>query len=360
LIVKKFILVGGYPSKDKEQHPGGQLTASTLLVEYANENNIDLKVIDTSQCSFPVPSFFDRIKSAFQRIRKLISYLKNENIAGVIIFSSTGFSFYEKTIMSAIASIYRVKSLLFVRSGHFIDMNNSKPFLKYLNKILLKIPTFIGAQGLKWCEFYEAMNVNKNKIKLIYNWIQIDEYTQYNTTNDKVVFLFVGWIVEKKGVLDLFHVIEEYSELNNHVFQFAGEGTLFEELQNRKKEKGLKNIELLGWQSEEQLKNLYENADVFILPSHAEGFPNVILEALNYKLPIISTNVGGIEDSVVDGYNGYIIPPKNSIKIYESIRKIAESEVLRKRFSENSQKILKKNHDYYVNCRKVFSIFDEL
>jgi glycosyltransferase involved in cell wall biosynthesis len=351
--------VGGYPSKDKEQHPGGQLTASTLLVEYANENNIDLKVIDTSQCSFPIPSFFDRVKSAFQRIRKLISYLKNGNIAGVIIFSSTGFSFYEKTIMCAIASIYRVKSLLFVRSGHFIDMNNSNPFLKYLNKMLLKIPTFIGAQGLKWSDFYETMGVDKQKVKLIHNWIKINEYTQYNTTNDKVVFLFVGWIVEKKGVLDLFDVIEQNRDLDQYVFQFAGNGTLFEELQRRKKKNNLHNIKLLGWQSQEALNELYKKVDAFILPSHAEGFPNVILEALNHKLPIISTNVGGIEDSVIHEYNGYIIESKNKLQLYESIKKMAESETIRNTFSHNSIKILRNNHDYSKNCKEVFEIFND-
>ena len=355
---KKYILVGGYPPEGKEQHPGGQVTASRLLVEYAKENNIDFKVIDTSQSSFPIPSFVDRVKSAIKRIKTLKNYLQLENIQGVIIFSSTGFSFYEKVLMSLVANIYETKSLLFIRSGHFIDLNKRNKLAKFINQFLLKIPTYIGVQGNKWQEFYSDMKVKDSKIKLIHNWIKIYDGIEYKTTNDNVSFLFAGWIVEKKGVLELFDVIENNRDLDIYMFMFAGEGTLFETLSQRIKEKNIKNIEMLGWMGEKELKKEYKKADVFILPSHAEGFPNVIVEALNNRLPIISTNVGGIPDSVINEYNGYIIEPKDKEDLHSKIKQLGESEVLRKQFSSNSEIILRKNHDYNHTCRKIFEVFE--
>ncbi len=164
-MTKKYVLVGGYPPEGKEQHPGGQVTASRLLVQYAAENNIDLKVIDTSQSSFPLPPFRDRFKSAIKRIKTLKNYLKSEDIEGVIIFSSTGFSFYEKVLMSLVSKMYNTKSLLFIRSGHFIDLNKRNKLAKFINQFLLKIPNYIGAQGTKWQEFYTDIKVDKSRIK---------------------------------------------------------------------------------------------------------------------------------------------------------------------------------------------------
>ena len=54
---KEYIVVGGYPPEGKDQHPGGQVTATRLLAEYAELNGIKLHIIDTSQQHFPIPPF---------------------------------------------------------------------------------------------------------------------------------------------------------------------------------------------------------------------------------------------------------------------------------------------------------------
>jgi glycosyltransferase involved in cell wall biosynthesis len=330
------------------------------LAKYAQDNNIKLHIIDTSQNSFPIPTLKIRIDKAWNRILKLKHIIKINNINGVIIFSSTGFSFYEKVFMSFIANIYKVESFLFIRSGHFIDLNKKSKIIKSFNKFLLKIPTFLGAQGEKWVEFYDEMGINRSNIKLIHNWIEINKDYKYQTNEDKVVFLFAGWMVEKKGVLDLFNVIENNDDLKQFTFRFAGAGTLLEELKKRKEENNLDNIELLGWKDEKELQDEYEKADVFILPSYAEGFPNVVLEALNNRMPIISTNIGGIPDSVIDGYNGYIVEVGDKKVLYKSIKNLGESKDLRIKFSKNTEQILYKQHDLLLNCYKVFDNFEKL
>ncbi len=354
---REYILVGGYPSKDKNQHPGGQVTATRLLIKYADAHNIKLHIIDTSHNSFPMPSFRTRLVQSKKRIDKLIKLLKEKKISGVIIFSSTGFSFYEKVLMSFISKTYKTESFLFIRSGHFIDFNHKNKIAKFINKFLLKIPTYLGAQGKKWVEFYEEMDSDMLKVKLIHNWIEINKDYEYQSNKEKVVFLFVGWLVVKKGVLDLFDIIEANEDLKQFTFRFAGEGTLFKELQQRKEKNKLDNIELLGWKNEIELQREYKKADVFILPSYAEGFPNVVLEALNNRLPIISTNVGGIPDSVIDGYNGYIIEVGDKENLYKSVKKLGESEERRKDFAQNGREILIKLHDLDMNCYKVFNSF---
>ena len=357
---KTYILVGAYPTKGKKQQPGGQLTATKLLVEYATLSNIKLDIIDTSENIFPVPSLKKRILKALRRIIELKQLIKENRIEGVILFSGPLFSFYEKILMALIAKYYGKKSILLIRSGHFMDSSEKSMLIRFLNQYLLKIPNNIVAQGTKWVKFYQEMSVDASKVKLISNWIKVKDKHEYRKERKKIVFLFAGVMVEKKGVLELFEIIEShYKELHGYIFRFAGEGILFESLKQRKEENQLDNIELLGWRYDSEMMNEYQRADVFILPSHAEGFPNAILEALNYRLPIIATDVGGISDSVIDGYNGYLVDLKDKEAIYKSIKKLGESFEVRQYFSKNSEKVLKEKHDFYKNCEKVFNLLEE-
>ena len=355
---KNYILVGAYPNRDKQQQPGGQLTATKLLVEYATLHDIKLHIIDTSENTFPAPSLKKRVFKAIRRVIELRGVIKENRVDGVIVFSGPLFSFYEKVLMSAIAKYYGKKSILLIRSGHFIDSNQRSVVIRYLNRYLLKIPSKIVAQGTKWIEFYKEMNVDISKVELISNWIKVKENHNYIGNRDKVVFLFAGAMVEKKGVLELFDIIQtHYQELKKYTFRFAGEGALFEALKQRKEENHLDNIELLGWRYDSDMMDEYQRADVFILPSHAEGFPNAILEALNYRLPVIATDVGGISDSIINGYNGYVVDVKDNESIYKSIKQLGESFELRNKFSKNSEKILKEKHDFYQNCQALFNLF---
>jgi glycosyltransferase involved in cell wall biosynthesis len=359
---KEYILVGGYPGKENlhKHHGGGQLTASTLLVEYAEENDICLHVVNTAHTVFPSPTFKEKIVESKKRIGSLLKILNNNDILGVIIFSSTGLSFYEKIIMAWITKRKKIKTLFFIRSGHFIDLNENSKLLSFINKKLLKVPTYLGAQGSKWIEFYKTMGLEEENIKLIPNWIRLKMDTVYHTNDKKVIFLYVGWTVKKKGILEVFNVIENNSDLNAYTFLFAGGGTLLEELKERKINNKLHNVEMLGWVKPKDLPSLYKESDVFILPSHAEGFPNVILEALNYGLPIISTNVGGIADSVIDNYNGFIFEARDKEKLYQSIKRLASSVEQREKFSKNGQKVLKERHEFHRNCQMIFDTFEDV
>ena len=357
----EYIVIGAYPGKERlaDFHGGGQLTATVLLVEYAEENDILLNIIDTTHNVFPAPTLKSKIIESKKRIQKLLRLLKSKQISGVIIFSGSGFSFYEKIFMSFLVKIKKVQVLFFIRSGHFMTLSNKNRFIKKIHKIFLNIPTYLGAQGKKWIHFYEEMGIEKSNIKLLPNWIRIDEKLEYKTTNEKVVFLYAGWMVEKKGVLELFDVIEMHDDLKPYTFKFAGGGTLLEELKIRKEKNHLENVEILGWVDTEDMYKYYESSDVFILPSHAEGFPNVILEALNYGLPIISTDVGGISDSVIDEHNGLIFNIKDKDMLYKHILSLALSKEKRESFSHKGKNILKERHEFKQNCQLVFDVFKD-
>jgi glycosyltransferase involved in cell wall biosynthesis len=357
---KDLLIVGAYPAKNKDQHPGGVITATTQLVSYLRANNILHDIVDTSQNSFPRPSKLVKFFHAFKRLKNILYFLSKNNYKGSIIFSTDGLGFFEKIIFALIIEFKKVPTIFFQRSGRFFyQINNSIIFKKTAIYLLSKV-TYIAHQGGLWNDFYKKLNVKQNKLYQILNWIKIKKTPKKlirNANNEGLVFLYAGWLIEEKGVQDLIDVIIKNVEFDKHTFVFAGSGTLFKSIDKLVKNKNIKNIILKGWLSEARLVNEYKKADVFLFPSHLEGFPNVILEALNYRLPIIATNVGGVSETIINDFNGYLIEPRNKSQLLKAITLISSDYKKRRKFSNNSFGVLLKNHKIEINCKKLLDIF---
>lgn len=350
---KDILILGPSPFNKEINHSGGQLSAIKYLVEYIEKRDISYDIVDIFRSSYPPPPKIDKLKVSWSRYKELKAILKENQYKGALVFATFGLGFWEKLLFAIMIEKANIKTLFFIRSGHFMESVKQQNYRIPLKKFLMNQVSYIGHQGGKWEEFYRKVGIEKKKLVKILNWIDIQPYSREFTS--KTTFLYVGAMVEKKGVVELVDVIVKHKELQEYTFIFVGGGTLLEALKEKTKE--LNNILFKGWQDEERVVKLYKEADVLILPSHAEGFANVISEALNYRLPIISTNVGGIAESVKEDYNGYLIEPKDKIMLYKAIKKLGESQALKEKFSKNSEEILYKNHSIETNCEKLFNLF---
>tara|TARA_E500000178_G_scaffold353513_1_gene419644 strand:+ start:539 stop:1639 length:1101 start_codon:yes stop_codon:yes gene_type:complete len=356
---RDLLIIGANPSKEKKQHPGGMITATRELISYLNSNDILYNVIDTSQNSFPRSSKFKKFIDALKRIKKIKKLLREYNFKSALVFSTDGLGFFEKILLALILEYKNVPTMFFVRSGRFIhQVNNSKIFKKIVVFLFSKV-SYVAHQGGLWNNFYKKLDINPSKLYKFLNWIEIKETPKkkFRKVKDSgLVFLYVGWLIEEKGIQELVEIIVENEVLKKHTFIFAGSGTLFKDINNYIKKNNIKNIILKGWLSQEEVAEEYKNADVFIFPSHLEGFPNVVLEALNYRLPIITTNVGGVSESVINNFNGYVIEPKQKNDLFKAIMSISDNEKKRIKFSNNTQSILKDNHNVESNCKKLLEV----
>lgn len=87
-----------------------------------------------------------------------------------------------------------------------------------------------------------------------------------------------------------------------------------------------------GAQPHEAVPRWLNASDVFILPSYNEGLPNVVLEAMACGLPVVSTDVGGTGEAVLQGETGFLVPPRSSDSLLEPLRALLRDESLRERF----------------------------
>ena len=87
--------------------------------------------------------------------------------------------------------------------------------------------------------------------------------------------------------------------------------------------------QFVGWISGPQKHQLLSESDLYILPSYNEGLPLSILEAMSYRLPVISTPVGGTAEAVQEGVNGFLVPPGDKAALHDRLlRFIAQPDLI--------------------------------
>jgi len=360
---ESYILVGADPNSKNKRNPGGQITASEGLVKYCAEFlKKEIYIIDTTQGSFPVASMLKRLTSSVQRLRQLIVLLKSKKIVGVIIFSSAGFSFYEKSVMSIICNLFNTPNILFIRSGFFLDQVSSNKLQRITAKLLLRIPTFVGGQGSSWKELFLSLGISSEKICIVRNWLNPDfKFSKIKipkTNSEPIKFVFVGWLVTEKGVDNLVEAAEIIPSAYPFKLQIIGGGTLEESLKNKIIENDLSDkVNLTGWMNSDEVAKELFTSDVFILPSMAEGFPNALIEAMSAGLPCIASDVGGISDSLINGVNGYLLQGISPKDISDAMIRYIENPYLINTHSQQAINTVSNNHDWESNCKNLFDIF---
>ena len=286
--------------------------------------------------------------------------IKNNKYTGLIIFCGDGLSFVEKSFSCFIARVFKTKALLFIRSGFFIDELQNSKFKKIIYKFLLNFPYKIILQGSNWLDLMISLGIKKDKLEIIHNWanreIPLQEKPKSSAEKEKINFLFVGWLVKEKGLEQIIEALQNSNVLNNQHFSFIGDGPYKKKLLNLKKDKKEMKIEIHGWLTNSKVIDSMRENDVLVFPSHAEGFPNVIVEALSQGMPLITTNVGGILDSAINNKNALIVPIKDSNSLKIAMEKFVIDKSLVEKFSEESCRMFKINHQN-ENCKKIFSLF---
>ncbi|WP_341871680.1 glycosyltransferase family 4 protein [Meiothermus ruber] len=152
---------------------------------------------------------------------------------------------------------------------------------------------------------------------------------------DELVVGFVGRFSQQKSphlLLEAFAKVASCFPLARLVM--VGDGVLKQSLLARADELGL--IDRVIWPGFMDGRLAMRAFDVFVLPSNYEGFPYVLLEAMAEGLPVVSTRVGGSEEAIANGENGFIVPVGNVQALSESICKLLEDAEMRRRFGQKS------------------------
>lgn len=170
------------------------------------------------------------------------------------------------------------------------------------------------------------------------------------------IVLCVARLSEEKGVSVLIEALwsVEKGGLRFHSI-IVGDGPLRTKLEKRAAELGLRSrITFMGHQ--EDVRPYYAAATICVLPSLSEGLPLVLLEAMASGVPCVVTQVGGIEEVVTHGVDGFIVPPRSPDAVSGAIRCLLENEPERARIAAKARMRVEGAFDIDITARKIQAV----
>lgn len=190
-----------------------------------------------------------------------------------------------------------------------------------------------------------ALGVFPNfSIQVIPNGVDTDCFTngRHRSPGETVRILFVSRLILRKGLQFLIDAVPELCQQAQNPFEIriVGDGPDKAEFLAQIERLGIQRyFRFLGYVEHEKLPHYYLDADLFVLPSLAEGMPNVVLEAMGSGLPIVATAVAGSEELVQHGENGFLIAPKDVHALASSLAALVNDRSLCKTMGKQSQQI---------------------
>ena len=148
---------------------------------------------------------------------------------------------------------------------------------------------------------------------------------------DRVTILYVGRLIHMKGSSLLVDAVAQLVDEGHDVMvKLVGEGDARAELQRHVAELGLgERVQLLGAVGQDELREVYAEADIFCLPSFAEGIPVVAMEAMAMATPVVITRIMGIPELVDHERTGLLIAPGRLDQLTDALRRLVTSPELR-------------------------------
>ena len=193
-------------------------------------------------------------------------------------------------------------------------------------------------------------SINKGKVITIHNGIDVSriskkDLTAFKNISAKKVIGTVGRLEHQKNhrhFLRMAKILIEKSENIYLEFLIAGKGQLLSRLKVYAQELEIeKNINFLGEVND--VSELYQNLDIFVLTSHFEGLPNVIMEAMASSLPVVAVNVGGTRELIRENITGFLCPPDNAEKLADKVNYLIKNHKEAKKMGINGRNYIENN-----------------
>jgi glycosyltransferase involved in cell wall biosynthesis len=148
---------------------------------------------------------------------------------------------------------------------------------------------------------------------------------------------------------------------NNNFMLILFGGSMFKDYFELVHRLGLaKNVIFLGTLPRTVMPLLYNISDFTVVPSLVEGFGLVVAESLACGKPVIGSGIGGIVDQIIDGYNGYLVHPKDPLSLAEKMQTLIEDDSLRKEMSKNARIYAEARLDLKKRIDRLLKIYNEV
>jgi glycosyltransferase involved in cell wall biosynthesis len=221
--------------------------------------------------------------------------------------------------------------------------------------------------------FNEVHNIvdNAEKIHFIPNGVDLQRFNpniNFAYLREKLGFskgVVIFTLRSHEPVYGLEYFIKAASivaeQRSNVFFVIGGDGSLKKYHEKLAEELGLsKKMIFTGRISRDEVPYYYCLSDVVVVPSVQEAFGITVSEAMACGKPVIGSNLGGIRDQIVDGHTGFLIEPRNPLKIAEKILLLADNPEEAKRLGLNGRRLVEEKFDVEKRIDRIISVYNKV
>jgi len=282
-----------------------------------------------------------RIENRFSQLRRAAAEIRTGNFDVFIIKTAHDWLTLTRDIpMLLISRLFRTPAVLHFHGSRPENIRTERPydpftvFSRLLARLACGLLVLSEEEKVQWSDRTHARGVRVVRNPYVQRFTDRDFHS---TIDGPSKLIFVGRVIEEKGVLDLVSAMA-YVPATSWRVTIIGEGRALEEAIRLA---GSLNVEIstTGYLSGDLLDHEFRSADALALPSWSEGFPTVISEAMDAGLGIITTPIRGVADWLRDGVNVLYVSPRSPHDIARALSEL-ESQALRRHMAKANRAML--------------------
>lgn len=247
-------------------------------------------------------------------------------------------------------------------------------FLRFFEEGMLHRARKIIAvsQFTKW-ELTEYYKIPPSKIRVIHNGVDINKFkpaenkrkvkAELGFNPDDIAIVSVGRLYARKGLFTLIESMPSVvKRFPNAKFIISGKGQSDEMsklIAHATKLDVINNIVFTGYYPDEKLPLLYQAADVFAFSTFYEHHPFAVLEALSTGLPVVTTTVGGIPETIESGRNGFLVKPFDEKALADRILYLLDHPAEAAEMGAMARKTVVEQLDWRIVVKDTMDVYDE-
>jgi glycosyltransferase involved in cell wall biosynthesis len=316
------------------QGKGGMETAAALFIRYADA---DVRYVSTYRAG----SAASRVLLWCTAWARIVAVLLLRRADVVHVHLSERISMVREGGIVVIAHLAKVPSVLHCHGAEFQASYAGLPSMaRRLVRSMLARSTGFLVLGEGWRAIYaQLLDVPVERFSMLYNPVALPSPTDVRSSAGSTRVLFLGRIGRRKGSYDL---VEAFAALPEPVrekaeLRIAGDGDV-DDLMAFCRSRGVPDSAVVGWLHGEQKEAELAAAEVFVLPSHDEGLPMALLEAMAWGLVPVVSAVGSMGEVVLHKQNGLIVKAGEPEGIAQALELILTDDALRATLAQSARR----------------------
>ncbi|MCV2361802.1 glycosyltransferase family 4 protein [Paucibacter sp. TC2R-5] len=318
---KIVVMIGTDPSGK-----GGVAAVVSVYIDNGLFERFPIRYLSTHQAGGKLGKLWVSVRATVQ----LLGHLLSGRVALVHAHVASNGSFLRKSIYLAVARLFGIATVFHLHGGGFQQFHAGAPaWLQRWIAYTIGHSDRVVALSTTWAEFL-ARFAPAGAVRVIANPVYLPETVSLQHEEEGRL-LFLGRAEAAKGIFDLLEAVKLIApSCPNLRLAIGGDGDVAA-VRKRAAELGIADhVEILGWVVGEAKQQQFERAEVFVLPSHHEGLPMAMLEAMAHGKAMVMTPVGGIPEAVQHEQQGLLVAPGQPQELATALLRLLQSASLRR------------------------------